>query len=38
VSPVIGLEETKRIWSTLLEYRDTILRDTAYYDAIEGSR
>ena len=38
VSPVIGLEQAKRIWNTFLEFRDTILRDPACYDQIEGSR
>ena len=38
VSPVIGLEQAKRIWNTFLEFRDTILRDSACYDEIEGSR
>ena len=38
VSPVIGLEQAKRIWNTFLEFRDAILRDPACYDQIEGSR
>jgi len=38
VSPVIGLEQAKRIWNTFLEFRDTILRDPACYDEIEGVR
>jgi hypothetical protein len=38
VSPVIGLEQAKRIWNTFLEFRDTILRDPACYDEIEGAR
>ena len=38
VSPVIGLDQAKRIWSTFLEFRDTILRDSACYDEIGGSR
>ena len=38
VSPVIGLEQAKRIWNTFLEFHDTILRDPACYDKIEGSR
>ncbi|MGP8132442.1 MAG: hypothetical protein ACLQC0_07240 [Thermoplasmata archaeon] len=38
VSPVIGLDQAKRIWNTFLEFRDTILRDSACYDEIEGSR
>ena len=38
VSPVIGLDQAKRIWNTFLEFRDTILRDTACYDEIDGSR
>jgi len=38
VSPVIGLDQAKRIWNTFLEFRDTILRDPACYDQIEGSR
>ena len=38
VSPVIGLEQAKRIWNTFLEFRDTILRDPACYDVIEGAR
>ncbi len=38
VSPVIGLEDAKRIWNTFLEFRDTILRDPACYDEIEGVR
>jgi hypothetical protein len=38
VSPVIGLEQAKRIWNTFLEFRDAILRDPACYDQIEGTR
>lgn len=38
VSPVIGLDQVKRIWNTFLEFRDTILRDSACYDEIDGSR
>ena len=38
VSPVIGLDQAKRIWNTFLEFRDTILRDSACYDEIDGSR
>lgn len=38
VSPVIGLDQAKRIWNTFLEFRDAILRDPACYDQIEGSR
>ena len=38
VSPVIGLEQAKRIWNTFLEFRDTILDDPACYDEIEGVR
>jgi hypothetical protein len=38
VSPVIGLDQAKRIWNTFLEFRDTILRDSACYDQIEGTR
>lgn len=38
VSPVIGLEQAKRIWNTFLEFRDTILRDPTCYDVIEGAR
>jgi len=38
VSPVIGLDQAKRIWNTFLEFRDTILRDSACYDEIEGTR
>ena len=38
VSPVIGLEQAKRIWNTFLEFRDTILRDPACFDEIEGVR
>lgn len=38
VSPVIGLEQAKRIWNTFLEFRDTILSDPACYDEIEGAR
>ena len=38
VSPVIGLEQAKRIWNTFLEFRDTILGDPACYDEIEGVR
>jgi len=38
VSPVIGLEQAKRIWNTFLEFRDAILRDPACYDQIEGAR
>lgn len=38
VSPEIGLDQAKRIWNTFLQFRDTILRDPACYDEIEGSR
>jgi hypothetical protein len=38
VSPVIGLEQAKRIWNTFLEFRDTILGDPACFDEIEGAR
>jgi hypothetical protein len=38
VSPVIGLEQARRIWNTFLEFRDTILGDPACYDEIEGVR
>jgi len=38
VSPVIGLEQAKRIWNTFLEFRDTILGDPACFDEIEGVR
>ena len=38
VSPIIGLDQAKRIWNTFLEFRDAILRDTACYDEIDGSR
>jgi hypothetical protein len=38
VSPVIGLDQAKRIWNTFLQFRDTILRDPACYDQIEGVR
>jgi hypothetical protein len=38
VSPVIGLEQAKRIWNTFLQFRDTILRDPSCYDQIEGAR
>ena len=38
VSPVIGLDQAKRIWNTFLEFRDVLLRDPACYDQIEGSR
>jgi len=38
VSPVIGIEQAKRIWNTFLEFRDAILRDPACYDQIEGAR
>jgi hypothetical protein len=38
VSPVIGIEQAKRIWNTFLEFRDTILGDPACYDEIEGAR
>ena len=38
VSPVIGLDQAKRIWNTFLEFRNTILRDTACYDEFDGSR
>jgi len=38
VSPVIGLDQAKRIWNTFLEFRDAILRDSACYDEIEGAR
>jgi hypothetical protein len=38
VSPVIGLEQAKRMWNTFLEFRDTILGDPACYDEIEGVR
>ena len=38
VSPVIGLEQAKRVWNTFLEFRDAILRDPACYDQIEGAR
>ena len=38
VSPVIGLDQAKRIWNTFLEFRDAILRDPACYDEIEGAR
>jgi hypothetical protein len=38
VSPVVGLEQAKRIWNTFLEFRDTILGDPACYDEIEGVR
>jgi hypothetical protein len=38
VSPVIGLEQAKRVWNTFLEFRDTILRDKACYDEIDGNR
>lgn len=38
VSPVIGIEQAKRIWNTFLEFRDTILGDPACYDEIEGVR
>ncbi len=38
VSPVIGLDQAKRIWNTFLEFRDAILRDPACYDQIEGAR
>jgi hypothetical protein len=38
VSPIIGIEQAKRIWNTFLEFRDAILRDPACYDQIEGSR
>ncbi len=38
VSPEIGLDQAKRIWNTFLQFRDTILRDPACYDEIDGSR
>lgn len=38
VSPEIGLDQAKRIWNTFLQFRDTILRDPACVDEIEGSR
>jgi hypothetical protein len=38
VSPVIGLDQAKRIWNTFLQFRDAILRDPACYDQIEGAR
>lgn len=38
VSPVIGLEQAKRIWNTFLEFRDAVLRDPACYDQIDGAR
>ncbi len=38
VSPIVGLDQAKRIWNTFLEFRDTILRDSACYDEIDGSR
>ena len=34
VSPVIGLDQAKRIWNTFLQFRDAILRDPACYDQI----
>ena len=38
VSPVIGLEQAKRIWNTFLEFRDAVLRDPACYDQFDGAR
>ena len=38
ISPVIGLDQAKRIWNTFLQFRDAILRDPACYDQIEGAR
>ncbi len=38
VRPEVGIEDAKRIWNTLLEFRDVILSDPACYDIIEGSK
>ncbi|MGH9918100.1 MAG: hypothetical protein ACRD6W_04415 [Nitrososphaerales archaeon] len=38
VSPVVGLEQAKRIWNTFLLFRDAVLRDPACYDEIGGAR
>lgn len=38
VAPVIGLEEAKRNWNLILEFRDTILGDPECFDTIDGKK